>query len=502
MAFDYDTYVKGLIEKERALRDQWSTIPFKIKDLATSESDDGYQPDRSPFVQLYPEHRVFLQHHTMVQQHRMEYVRVANQGHHNEVLSTFVVLRTDESFLRNPSDYFGTTIEQVAKLCDPSDKRMGIPAMIPMILDPEQYLTSPDLRDLYAPVFRYLHSKGQGDIVVYANRLEDLLAMDLGYGSWTVFRQRQTEPFTKAGVGGIQLRKKGALPAVGIDGYLGERVAWLRLLKLNGFAQDIERLATEAVNKKNVGLARDIAFIVQQLFLTPIFYAHKTTVALHAPFDTSESLIQPLEKYVRYLEKRLQAEDEANAEAVALLMMTVAWITARALTEGQGITLPWFIAETRDALETCQDIVQKADPLFDMSNNLNNSSAGLVRQLGRQSKSGIQTTANELLDIRGALMQLKMERFKDVRNVTRVLVRLTPAAISLATSAIPDLPIVKRILMTMGDRASRLADSIDKLVDNAARDFTQPTHPMFSYRPTFRIKDLGKLKGKSPGIAV
>ncbi len=482
--FDPVKFIKTRIDAEEA----W-TKQFKEGKVIRLE-DLGSQ-DKNPFVELYPEHAKLLTNPHLGQQHRMQDLRVIHQ-YPNRGMSTFIVLPKDFAKPGQVSNYFGAPIDLVADYCVEAPHQEKMPPLVPMILDPKEYLEKPELLELYKPLFQRLYSAGRGDLLVSANRMEDCLTyQELGI-DWTTFKNRQTSFWAEQGIDRVGNYKRGDLPEKKPSEYLGERMAWLEILGLKDHANDIKRIIFD---EKDVIFACDVAAILQTLHISPILYSHKTTTALHDPFDSQQlwavgiPYIQtvtrwPVEKALRHL---------PSALTIGLILAYLAYARFVSAPPELLPQFPYIVAWTWEETRRVLEIVLNDAEILPEHDQVNLTEHDHVTALGEGDKKRATTTGDSIPRLSRQIAALHSEKFSSVKQASRAFVRVIPAVGSRWTPGDPRLKWVTRLLEheVQGKGLAGKADQLLELI--WSRGLYQEPPPILRYEPDFRIYDHSEL---------
>jgi len=323
--------------------------------------------------------------------------------------------------------------------------------------------------------------------------MEDCLTYQKFGVDWTTFKERQTSFWAKQGVDKAGTYKRGDLPGKKPSEYLGEIMAWLEILGLKDYANDIKRIIFD---EKDVMFACDVAAILQTLHIGPILYSHKTTTALHDPFDSRQlwavgiPYIQavtrwPVEKALRHL---------PSALTIALILGYLAYArfvpaSPPELPPHFPYIVSWTPEETRRVLE----IVLNDIDILPEHDKVNLTKHNLVTALGTRDKTRATTAGDSILGLSRQMAALHSEKFSSVKQATRAFVRVIPAVGSIWTRDDPKLKWVTRLLEheVQGKGLVGKADQLLELI--WSRGLYQELPPILRYKPDFRIYDLSEL---------
>lgn len=483
--FDPVNFVKTRKEAEDEWRKRFreGKVKITLEELASQ--------DKNPFIQVYPEHTKLLSSPHLGQQHRMQDLRVIQQ-YQNRGLSTFIALRTDFTKPEQVSNYFGASIDVVADYCVEVPHPEKMPPLIPMILDPEDYLKKADLLELYKPLFQRLHDAGKGDLLVFANRMEDCLTYQKFGKDWATLKKEQIAYWADQGIDKVGTYKRGDLPGRKPSEYLGERIAWLEILGLEDHANDIRRIV---LDEKDVMFACDVASILQTLHISPILYSHKTTTTLHDPFDSRQLFAVgipymqkvtswPVDQAVRHLPSVL---------VLAMILGYLAYIRFVPAPPESPPQLPYIISQTAEETRRVLEIVLKDPAILQSYDEVNLSSHKHVAALGARDEKEAINTADAILRLMKQVVDLHQERFSAVKQAIRAYVRVIPVVGSLWTRDDPNFKWLTR-LFEREAQGQGLVGKADKLLEAFwSRGLHSEPAPILKYQPDFRIYDLSQL---------
>lgn len=483
--FDPAKFIKTRIEVEKEWRKRFKEGKVKI-----TLEDLGSQ-DKNPFVQLYPEHIKLLTKPHLGQQHRMQDLRVIQQ-YPNRGLSTFIVLPTDFTKPGQASNYYGAPMDVVADYCVEAPHSERMPPLVPMILEPEEYLKKAELLELYKPLFQRLYSAGKGDLLVFANRMEDCLTYEKFGIDWATFKNQQISFWADQGIDKAGTYKRGDLPEKKPSEYLGERMAWLKILGLEDHANDINRIV---LAEKDVMFACDVASIIQTLHISPILYSHKTTTAVHDPFDSRQlwavgiPYIQkvtswPVERALRHL---------PSALTLALILAYLAYARFVPAPPELPPRFPYIVSRTSEEAKRVLEIALNEPGILEGYDQVNLTSHNHVTALRVRGEQHAMTTAESFLQLSEHIVALHSEKFSSVKQAIRTYVRVIPAVGSLWTPDDRKLKWLTRLL-EREVRGKGLAGKADELLELIwSRGLYQEPPPILRYQPHFRIYDLSEL---------
>lgn len=487
--FDPVKFIKTRIDAEDAWKNK-----FKEGKVITLE-DLGSQ-DKNPFIELYPEHTKLLTNAHLGQQHRMQGIRVIHQ-YPGRGMSTFIVLRTDFKKPEQISNYYGAPIDLVADYCVRAPSPENMPPLVPMILEPKEYLEKPELLKLYKPLFERLHDAGRGDLLVYANRMEDCLTYQKVGTDWATFKGKQIRFWRDKGIDKAGTYKRGHLPKIKPSDYLGERMAWLEILGLEDYANDIKRIV---LDEKDVMFACNVAAILQVLHISPILYSHKTTTALHDPFDSRQlwavgiPYIQmvtrwPVEKALRHL---------PSALTIASILGYLAYAGFMQDTSALPPQFPYIVSRTSEETKRVMDIVLNDTDILQGNNQINLTMHDHVTALGARDEKRATVASDRILELSRQIVELHSEKFSAVKQAIRASMRVVPAVGSQWTPDDPRLNWVTRLLEreVQGKGLLEKADRLLELIWSEGL-YREPP-PILRYQPDFRIYDLSKQESSNP----
>ncbi|HEX76874.1 MAG TPA: hypothetical protein G4O03_00420 [Dehalococcoidia bacterium] len=487
--FDPVKFIKTRIEAEDAWKEKFrqGKLEIKLEELGSQ--------DKNPFVQVYPEHAKLLATPHLGQQHRMQDLRVIQQ-YPNRGLSTFIVLPIDFTKPEQVSSYYGAPMDVVADYCVEAPHPEKMPPLVPMILEPEEYLKKAELLELYKPLFQRLHNAGKDDLLVFANRMEDCLTYQKFGIDWTTFKKRQINFWANQGIDKVGTYKRGDLPERKPSEYLGERMAWLEILALEEHANDIKRIV---LDEKNVMFACDVASIIQTLHISPILYSHKTTTAVHDPFDSRqlwavgipyiETVTSwPVEKALRHL---------PSAVTLALILAYLAYARFVPAPPELPPQFPYIVSWTSEETKRTLEIALREPDILLRYDQVSLTSHNHEAALAIRDKERAMTTADSFLQLRERIVALHSERFSSVKQAIRAFVRVIPAIGSLWTPEDWKLKWLTRLL-EREVQGKGLAGKADQLLELIwSKGLYQEPPPILRYQPHFRIYDLSELITKT-----
>lgn len=478
----------NFIKKRKEVEDEWrrsfreGRVEIKLEELGSQ--------DKNPFVKVYPEHTKLLSSPHLGQQHRMQDLRVIQQ-YQNRGMSTLIVLPTDFKSAGKVSNYFGAPIDVVADYCVEVPHPEKMPPLIPMILDPEEYLKKPELLQLYKPLFQRLHNAGKGDLLVFANRMEDCLTYQKLGEDWTTFKKRKIRFWADKGIDKAGTYKRGDLPEKKPSQYLGERIAWLNILGLENYADDIGRIVFD---EKDVMFACDVASVLQTLHISPILYSHKMTTALHDPFDTRQLFaigIPYMQKVIKWpVDKALK-----HLPFVFTLATILGYVAYSRFVQGPPPEpLPYIISKTVEDTRRVLEIALNAPGLIDSYDKFNRVYRKHNEAVGARDNKGATNTADDIFRLRELIAGIHKEKFSDVKQAIRAYVRVIPAVGSLWTSDDSRLGWLTR-LFEREVQGRGLVGQADRLLEALwKRGLYREAAPILTYQPDFRIYDLSRIR--------
>ncbi len=257
---NYDTFLDELENKDRQKENEVHMGANKLCEKLLSNEEN-------PFVDVYPEKKDILKNWFNCTYYRMESAK-ANE-YCNLVGSVLVYLPpfdSKEKFI----NYFNVRPENFVKYFVENDEFFS--CLMGNISEYKQE----KVKDVYCQIFQDF--KNMGDEIkypVYANRMENCLLKDEGV-TWSDYKEECIRSIKCES----QQISIGKLPPKNSQEYIGERIAWLKLIGLEPLAEDIKNMA-----KTNTGIAGNIAFTANDLFTAPYFYTRKTLKTIAPQFD-------------------------------------------------------------------------------------------------------------------------------------------------------------------------------------------------------------------------
>lgn len=257
---DYNAFLGELENKDRQKENNVCMSTNKLCEKLLSN-------DENPFIDVYPEKKDILKNWFNCTYYRMESAK-ANE-YCNLVGSVLVYLPPFDS-KEKFRNYFNIKPENFVKYFVENDEFFS--CLMGNISEYKQE----KVKDVYCQIFKDFENVGDEDkYPVYANRMENCLLKDEGV-TWSDYKEECIKSIKCKS----QQISIGKLPPKNSQEYIGERIAWLKLIGLEPLAEDIKNIA-----EINTGIAGNIAFTANDLFTAPYFYTRKTLKTIAPQFD-------------------------------------------------------------------------------------------------------------------------------------------------------------------------------------------------------------------------
>jgi hypothetical protein len=286
----YESFLNDLV-----LKDKESENKIKSRNTYKILQKKLLSDDENVFVEAYPGKEEILKDWSNCTYYRKE---SAFASQYCSMIGTVIVVLppydTDKKFY----DYFNIKPRDFVENYINVD---GNEFILPLILEADKYKIS-GVRDVYEPIFKDFKDLGdEKRYPSYANIMQNCLLKEKGI-TWEEFKIFNINSVECKSYDPVTL---GSLPIKDPKNEIGEKVALLRLIKMDGLANDILNLA-----KIDTDLAVKMCFTANDLYTAPIFYTRKTLKTIASSYDLQ--IYQTAIKGLTEFKKRSLGKDLTN----------------------------------------------------------------------------------------------------------------------------------------------------------------------------------------------